>query len=181
MTNSISIPGLLAVIATTVFAQGIPGVVAAGVQAEAVQENFTFTEGPVGRADGSLLFSDPRVSKTYLLDLAGKVSVFRESTNGTNGLAFLKNGDLLGAEGDGKRISRRASDGKVSALTEGTIARPLMAPNDLIADRKGGVYFTDPGPRPIVPGRKTYVYYLPAGGKEPLVQDDQITRPTASS
>jgi gluconolactonase len=177
MTKSFMIPGLLAILAATLFAQGIPGVVAAGVQAEAVQENFTFTEGPVGRADGSLLFSDPRVSKTYLLDLAGKVSMFRENTNGTNGLAFLKSGDLLGAEGDGKRISRRASDGKVTALAEGTATRPLMAPNDVIADAKGGVYFTDPGPRPIVPGRKTYVYYLPAGGKEPLVQDDQIARP----
>ncbi len=177
MTKSISILGLLTVFATAAFAQGIPSVVAASVQAEVVQQNFTFTEGPVGRADGSLLFSDPRVSKTYLLDLAGKVSVFRENTNGTNGLAFLKNGDLLGAEGDGKRISRRAGDGKVMPLTEGTAARPLMAPNDVIADAKGGIYFTDPGPRPIVPGRKTYVYYMPAGAKEPLVQDDQITRP----
>ena len=177
MTRIFTICGLIVLVGVTVFAQGIPGVVAPGVQAEVVQENFTFTEGPVGRADGGLLFSDPRQSKTYLLDPAGKVSVYRENTNGTNGLAFTKNGDLLGAEGDGKRISRRGSDGKFTSLTEGAAARPLMAPNDLIPDAKGGVYFTDPGPRPIVPGRKTYVYYLPAGAKEPLVQDDQITRP----
>src|SRR5262249_49446077 len=49
---------------------GIPGVVAPGVEAELVQEGFTFTEGPVGAADGSLYFSDIRVSKTHHLDLS---------------------------------------------------------------------------------------------------------------
>jgi len=33
----------------------------------------------------------------------------------------------------------------------------------------GGLYFTDPGPRPVVPGRTAYVYYLPPGAKQPIV------------
>jgi gluconolactonase len=44
-------------------------------------------------------------------------------------------------------------------------------------DAKGGIYTTDPGPRPVVPGRIAYVYYLPAGAKQPVVIDDQIARP----
>jgi sugar lactone lactonase YvrE len=44
-------------------------------------------------------------------------------------------------------------------------------------DAKGGIYITDPGPRPVVPGRIAYVYYLPAGAKQPVVIDDQIARP----
>src|ERR1019366_10740124 len=83
----------------------------------------------------------------------------------------------LGAEGDGKRISKIGAGGSVTRLTEGIVGVPLMAPNDLIVDAKGGVYFTDPGPRPVVAGRKAYVYYLPAGAKQPRVVDDQITRP----
>jgi gluconolactonase len=47
----------------------------------------------------------------------------------------------------------------------------------LIVDAKGGIYFTDPGPRPLVPGRKAYVFYLPAGAKQPLLVEDQIVRP----
>jgi hypothetical protein len=35
---------------------GIPGVLAPGVVPELVQEGFTFTEGPVGTADGGLYF-----------------------------------------------------------------------------------------------------------------------------
>src|SRR5207237_903356 len=42
---------------------------------------------------------------------------------------------------------------------------------------KGGIYFTDPGPRPIVPGRPTYVFYLPSGAKEPIAVDTSIARP----
>src|SRR6266446_6264972 len=56
-------------------------------------------------------------------------------------------------------------DGSIAVLTEGPPGAPLLAPNDLIVDAKGGIYFTDPGPRPVVPGRPTYVYYLPAGAK----------------
>jgi gluconolactonase len=52
-----------------------------------------------------------------------------------------------------------------------------MAPNDLILDTNGGIYFTDPGVRPVVPGRKAYVYYLPPGAQEPRIIDDQIIRP----
>jgi len=180
MSKAFRTTGLMALIAGAVLAQssnGIPGVVAPGVQPELVQEGFTFTEGPVGMADGGLLFSDNRESRTHRLDPSGKITVFREQTNGTNGLAFTRGGDLLGAEGDGKRISKRGGDGKVTTLTEGSAGIPLMSPNDLIADAKGGIYFTDPGPRPVVPGRKTYVYYLPAGAKEPRIMDDQIGRP----
>jgi len=52
-----------------------------------------------------------------------------------------------------------------------------MAPNDLIVDANGGIYFTDPGPPPVVPGRKAYVYYLPARATKAHVVDDAIVRP----
>jgi gluconolactonase len=171
---------LLAVLPAASLAQspaGIPGVVAPGAEPELLQEGFTFTEGPVGTADGALYFSDIRANRTYLLELGGKISVVRAETNGGNGLALTKDGDLLAAEGDGKRISRVDRNGKVTTVTDGSEGHPLLAPNDLIVDAKGGIYFTDPGPRPVVPGRIVYVYYLPPGAKEPVVIDDKIARP----
>jgi gluconolactonase len=156
---------------------GIPGVVAPGAEPQLVQEGFTFTEGPVGTADGGLYFSDIRANRTYLLEPGGKIAVVRENTNGANGLALTKDGHLLAAEGDGKRITRLDPDGKVATVTQGSEDRPFLAPNDLIVDANGGIYFTDPGPRPVVPGRIVYVYYLPAGAKEPIVIDDKIARP----
>jgi gluconolactonase len=62
-------------------------------------------------------------------------------------------------------------------VVESTDARPLLSPNDLILDTKGGIYFTDPGPRPVVPDRPTAVLYLPAGAKQPIVVDDKVARP----
>ena len=156
---------------------GIPGVVAPGVEPQLVQEGFKFTEGPVGNAEGALYFSDIRTNRTYLLETGGKISVVRENTNGGNGLALTKDGHLLTAEGEGKRISRLDRDGKVTTVTDGAEHRPFLAPNDLIVDAKGGIYFTVPGPRPVVPGRIVHVYYLPAGAKEPIVIDDKIARP----
>jgi gluconolactonase len=156
---------------------GIPGVMAPGVEPELAQEGFVFTEGPVGTPDGGLYFSDIRPNKIYHLDPDGKIVLVREQTNGANGLAVTKDGDLLAAEGDGKRISRRSRDGTVTTVTEGVDGKPFLSPNDLILDAKGGIYVTDPGPRPVVPGRPTSVSYLPAGAKQAVVIDDKIGRP----
>jgi gluconolactonase len=101
----------------------------------------------------------------------------REQTNGANGLALTRDGDLIAAEGEGKRISKRSRDGMVTTVTEGIAGKPFLSPNDVLVDAKGGIYITDPGPRPVVPGRTAYVYYLPVGAKEPVVLDDQIARP----
>jgi gluconolactonase len=171
---------LLSLLAPSAMAQapaGIAGIIAPGVAPELVQEGFVFTEGPVGTADGGLYFSDIRVNLTYYLDLAGKIAVVRRETNGANGLALTRDGELLFAEGDARRITKRGRDGAIATLTEGPEGKPLLAPNDLIVDAKGGIYFTDPGPRPVVPGRPTYVYYLPAGAKQPLLVDGAVARP----
>jgi gluconolactonase len=156
---------------------GIPGVLAPGVEPELVQEGFTFTEGPVGTADGGLYFSDIRASKTYYLDPAGKITTVRENTNGANGLALTRDGELLFAEGDGKRVTKRGRDGTITTLTTGATGSPMLSPNDLIIDAKGGIYITDPGPRPVVPGRPTYVFYLAPRGKDPIIIDGKLARP----
>ena len=157
-------------------AQGIPGVLAPGATPELVQEGFKFTEGPLA-ADGGLYFSDIPAGRTYFLDPGGKIAPVRENTNGANGIALNKAGELLFAEGEGKRVSKRNKDGSMTTVTEGPAGKPLLSPNDLILDAKGGIYFTDPGPRPVVPGRPTTVYYLPAGAKEPVLIDGAVARP----
>ncbi len=169
--------GFLALPVSAQTPSGIAGVVAPGVEPVLVQEGFVFTEGPVGTPDGGLYFSDIRPNRIYRLDSNGEIGLFREQTNGANGLAVTREGDLLAAEGDGKRISKRSRDGTVTTVTEGSEGKPFLAPNDLILDAKGGIYFTDPGPRPVVPGRTAYVYYLPPGAKQPIVIDDKIARP----
>jgi gluconolactonase len=156
----------------------IAGVVAAGVTPELVRENFDNTEGPVGAADGSLYVSDTNANLTYHMDLAGKFEVVRRDTTRANGIAFTRNGDMVWADGDGPRLSIGKPGGPVKMLTDGfTDGRKFIQPNDLIADDKGGIYFTDPGPRPVVAGRPTWVGYLPPGSQFGVLLDKENPRP----
>ena len=156
---------------------GLDAVISPGALAELVQEGFIFTEGPLPMADGGLLFTDLRASRIYRMELSGKIEVHRGETNETNGLAYTPRGEIVGAETGGKRLTITGSDGRVRELTRGDGEKPLAAVNDVIADAKGGVYFTDPNVRPIVPGRKVYVYYLPPGASLARVVDDTMVRP----
>jgi gluconolactonase len=156
---------------------GIPNVVAKGEVVQLVKEGFVFTEGPVPTADGGIYFSDLLTSdRIHRLAPTGEITVLREQANSAGGLALNRTGELFAVETNAKRITKFAS-GKVTVLTEGSSERPLLAPNDLILDSKGGVYFTDPGPRPVVPGRIVYVYYLAPGANQPVIIDDKIARP----
>src|SRR5262249_36155129 len=106
------------------------------------------------------------------LDTNGEISIVREQTNGANGLAVTGEGDLLAAEGDGKRISKRSRDGTVTTVTEGSEGKPFLAPNDLILDAKGGIYFTDPGPLPAPGGpRRHRLRLLPARRRQAADRD----------
>jgi gluconolactonase len=168
----------LAGCASTQSGDSLSNVIAPDARVQLVQEGFLFTEGPLGTPDGGLYFTDLRAAqRIYRMDAHGKISVLREKSNTTNGLAFTPKGELIGVESDGKRIVRIAANGDYTEVTRGTGAAPMMLPNDVIADAKGGLYFTDPGPRPIPKGRKHHVYYLPPGATQAIMVDDTTTRP----
>jgi gluconolactonase len=157
---------------------GLSDVIAPDAKLELVREGFQFTEGPLPMPDGGLYFTDLRASRVHRIDPQGNISIVHEKTDETNGLAFDRNGDLIGIEAAGaRRIRRFGKDGKVSEVTRGDGVHAMLQPNDLIVDAKGGIYFTDPGPRPLVPGRKVHVYYLPPGAKNAIVVDDSRVRP----
>ena len=96
----------------TALAQGIPGVVADGAKVELVQEGFVFTEGPVGTTDGGLYFSDLQTGdKTYHMDPGGKISVYRDRTNGTlaTGRCWERKATVNGSAESARAASRRRS------------------------------------------------------------------------
>ena len=150
---------------------GIPGVVAAGAKVELVKEGFQFTEGPVGTSDGGLYFTDLRANMMYRLDPSDGISVFRDNTAAANGLAVDRSGNLLAVEGEGRRIIRIDSRGAVGTVTaQAAGGQAFLRPNDLIVDRRGGIYVTDPGPPDHQ--RKAFVYYVRPDGDVLRVSDD---------
>ena len=140
---------------------------------------FKGLEGPVAAADGGLFFSDIPANRTYKLEPNGTIAVWREETSGANGLFMARDGRLLAAEAGGRRIVAVAPDRRVTALATGYMGQPLRAPNDLIGDSKGGIYFTDPAPRPapdVAPKESGNLHYLSPKG-EVLLLDGEIRRP----
>jgi gluconolactonase len=118
--------------------------------------------------DGNLLFTEQDAGDGRLIriDMDDKISTFVDNTNRTIGLAYDLKGRLIGAQSNIPRIG-------VLHPTRMTIAEeveglPLVAPNDLVADTKGGIYFTDPltsrfRPTPAVARSPSSSYIRPDG------------------
>ena len=61
---------------TNLVASGIAGVVAAGTPIQLIKTGFQGAEGPVGMADGSVLFTETGASRITRIDPAGNISTF---------------------------------------------------------------------------------------------------------
>ena len=138
-----------------------------------VRGGFQFTEGPAWDHHGTLYFSDIPANRIYQLK-NGEVSVFLEEAGHTNGLIVDAAGTLFACRMDGEIIAVDPKSKKVTTVTDKYMGRRYNAPNDLVVDRQGGLYFTDPhfrSPQPLPQG-KTAVYYVDAGGKVTRLVDD---------
>ena len=161
-------------------APDIPGVVRGGTPVHLIRDLFHSTEGPIAMPDGSLLFTEQDAGDGQLvkIDKDDKVSVFLTNTNRTIGLAYDTKGRLIGVESNIPRVAVLSP--ARSTLVEQVNGLPLIAPNDLVADRKGGIYFSDPLNsrfRPTDPQRtKQWIVYIRPDGKAMPVSEE-VERP----
>ncbi len=147
---------------------GIPGIVSNGDVAR-VQTGFVFTEGPTADAEGNVYFTDVRANKILKLDTKGDLSTFLDASQGANGLGFDGKGRLIVAQGGAARIvAIDVGTKQITVLADKYDGKPLVRPNDLVVDRQGGVYFTDPDPKSV--------YYVAADGRVSRLIDD-LPRP----
>ena len=118
-------------------------------EAECLATGFVFTEGPLWHPDGYWLFVDVRREPGAIFKLTpgDQPEIYREPSNGSNGLTFDRAGRLVMCEGDGRRMSRREHDGTIVALAERWDGKRLNRPNDVVCRSDGSIYFTNPGGR----------------------------------
>jgi len=161
-------------------APDIPGVVHGGTKVQLIRDLFHSTEGPIAMPDGSLLFTEQDAGDGQLvkIDKDDKVSVFLTNTNRTIGLAYDTKGRLIGVQSNIPRIAVLAPTRMT--LVEQVNGLPLVAPNDLVADKKGGIYFSDPlnsrfRPTPASRTSQWIVYIRPDGKAVPV--SEQVERP----
>jgi gluconolactonase len=170
---STALLALIAVSAPLQAADQIPGI---GPVSKPVKvfSDFKFTEGPAFDLKGNLYFTDIPDNKIYKVDTKGKLSVFVEPSNHCNGLMLDGAGKLLACEMDGRLVSIDLKDKQVTPLADEYQGKRFNAPNDLVVDRTGGIYFTDPhfrAPEPLPQG-KVAVYYRAPDGKVTRLIDD---------
>ena len=129
-------------------------------QIELLAEGFDWAEGPVwvDRLNG-VLFSDVPNNKVYMWNEKKGLSIFLEpsgmtnysptnKTDGSNGLALDKNGNLILCQHGDRTIARlkkwNFKKPSFDIIVEKYEGKRLNSPNDLVFDKSGSIYFTDP-------------------------------------
>lgn len=133
-------------------------IVPADAKIEVLAGGFTWTEGPVwveDEAGGHLLFSDIPRNSIFRWTEARGIELFMQPSGytgvsyyglepGSNGLALDPKGRLTACEHGDRRISVLTRGGGKRTLVDNYQGRRLNSPNDLVFDRDGVIYFTDP-------------------------------------
>jgi gluconolactonase len=169
--------------------------VAPGTVAEVVADGLHWSEGPVWMAHGDyLLFSDVPENRIYKWSRKSGLSVYLQPSGytgtglsfqepGSNGLTVDRGGHLVFCQHGNRRIARMDSHGKIEPVVDQFNWRRFNSPNDLVFDRRGNLYFTDPpyghkglNSSPLKELMFNGVYLYKASGETVLV-DDQVTFP----
>lgn len=115
---------------------------------ELVWDEGKFTEGPVVRKDGAILFSDVRQKTIFCYDPdTGKTKIFRKHSGAANGLAMTAQQELIaceGADGGNRRVSITQPSQQPKTLVDNWRGKKLNSPNDVALAPNGRIYFTDP-------------------------------------
>jgi gluconolactonase len=122
----------------------------------------------------TLLFSDipnKRIVRWRRLPEGPELTTYAMGMS--NGLTLDRQGQVLAAEHNGRRVTRVAEDGTRTVLAEQFQGKRLNSPNDLVVKSDGALYFTDPpygvqSPTPGVPRPEGW-WSAPMPGKEQTV------------
>lgn len=157
-------------------ATAIPGVIGAGTKIEVIKYGLRGSDGLVGMPDGSVILSSG--GAIIKIDKEGSTSTLVEKSENAAGLAVDSKGRIIAAQYS-RKVSVVYPKGSESLLTDMFEGKPYIRPNDLVVDKKGGIYFTDcyqinTAPKPD--DLPQAVYYINPAGKTIRVIDD-IARP----
>jgi gluconolactonase len=115
-----------------------------------------FTEGPVWRREGYLVFSDIPNRAIMKWSPEDGVAVFRQPMGftgegnppgelpGPNGMTLDAEGRLIVCEHGNRRLARLEEDGAVTVLADRFEGKRLNSPNDVVGKSDASYYFTDP-------------------------------------
>jgi sugar lactone lactonase YvrE/N-acetylneuraminic acid mutarotase len=159
--------------------QSASSLIAPGDSVRKLAGGFNFTEGPASDLRGNVYFSDIPNNRIHMWSVRGKLSTFLENSQGANGLAFDREGNLLACQSRGRSLVSIDPEGSVDRLAGEYMGKKFNSPNDLWIDPKGGVYFTDPryGNRDNMELDGEHVYYFAPDRSRIIRVIDDLVRP----
>ena len=155
--------------ATETTAPNIPGVVRGGTKVQVIVDGLMQTDGPSAMADGTLLYWDLTQRRIGKIAPDGTPSTFLSDTDGSSGIGFDSKGRLVTIlNGTPNKIGVIWPANSKTILADSFDGKPFEAVNDLVVDKKDGVYFT-------LANSGTVLYALP-GAKVIKVFADPVER-----
>jgi gluconolactonase len=131
--------------------------IAPGTAAEMIADGLEWSEGPLWETRTSTLyFSDVKKNVIWRWSRATGAQKYLEPSGytgatpypgiepGSNGLTFDLAGRLTICQHGDRRISKLGDDRKFIPVATGFEGNKFNSPNDLVYDRDGALYFTDP-------------------------------------
>lgn len=132
---------LFGTVSSAVVAQDMPlsQVLIDGEGWQLMADGYKFTEGPAVDKDGTIYFVDVPASLIFKIGTDGKPAVWAKDTGKASGLMFGPEGRLYACQSETKKIVWYDRDAKPTVLASDVPC------NDIMVDKKGGVYVTDMG------------------------------------
>src|SRR5215210_7050829 len=123
---------------------------------ELVGQGYTFTEGTAANATGEVFYQDIPNSKTYKIDINGKLTTLPLHSKKASGTSFGADGTRYVVAGETKQILSYDAAGKETVVADG------INGNDLVVAENGNIYVTSPDGSE----RPSKLYLIRPGGKK---------------
>jgi sugar lactone lactonase YvrE len=120
-------------------------------------QGYQLTADSAVDKDGNVYFTDARNNRILKIDLDGRISTWREGSNGTHGVAFGADGRLYGGQHERKRIVAFSNDGTETVVTDG------VQTHHLTVTSRNEIYFSG--------GPTHQVWLTDAAGHKRVVYD----------
>ena len=105
---------------------------------ELVDEGYKFTEGTAANAKGEVFYQDIPTSKTYKVDVNGKLTALNTDAKKASGTSFGADGKRYTVAGKTNQILSYDANEKEAVIADS------IAGNDLVVANNGNIYVTSP-------------------------------------
>lgn len=148
-----------------------------------ISNQFSFTEGASVDKKGNVFFTDQPNNRIWEYDVNGKLSLWMENTERSNGTYFDSKGNLISCADEHDKLISINPKKKIKVLVSNFEGHMLNGPNDVWVAPNGDIYFTDPYYQRDYWERKKPdlasqdVYHLPKGSNKPIDMVSDLKQP----